>query len=68
MSDIPELTEVVEDRGLVFPCGDSGALRDVLRKLLEDPAAVARYRAAGDFVCQKYDWKEVLEKTLELYP
>ena len=67
VSDIPELTEVVEDRGLIFPCGDSEALRDVMRKLLDDPAAVARYKAAGDVVCQAYDWKEIVEKTLELY-
>lgn len=68
VSDIPELTEVVEDRGVTFPCGDSRALRDALESLLNDPDTVARYKAAAaDFVCGKYNWDKILEKTLELY-
>lgn len=68
VSDIPELTEVVESCGVTFPCGDSRALRDTLEFLLNNPDTVARYKAAAaDFVCGKYDWNEILERTLELY-
>ena len=68
VSDIPELAEVVEDRGVTFPCGDVPALRAALEALLENPEVVSRYKAAAaDFVCGKYDWNEIVEKTLELY-
>ena len=69
VSDIPELAEVVEGRGITFPCGDVPALRAALEALLENPEVVSRYKdAAADFVCGKYDWNEIVEKTLELYP
>lgn len=68
VSDIPELSEVVEDRGVTFPCGDEEALRKTLKALLETPETVAFYKkSAADFVCGKYHWNEIVEKTLELY-
>ena len=68
VSDIPECTEVVEDKALCFPKGDVGALRDLLHSLLNEPETVERYRAeASNFICGKYSWDEVLKKTLELY-
>ena len=68
VSDIPECTEVVEDKAAVFKAGDVDDLGTKLQTLCDDPARVARYREiAGDFICEKYNWDDVARKTLELY-
>ncbi len=68
VSDIPECTEVVEDHALWFHRGDVAHLQSCLQKLCDDPDLVARYQAtASDFICQKYDWDQVVQKTLALY-
>ena len=68
VSDIPECVEVVSDYAATFAHGDAAALRAALQGLLDDPAAVRRYRArAADYICEKYDWDSVVEKTLAVY-
>ena len=68
VSDIPELTEVVGNHGVTVPCGDSLALRQRLEQLLNDPAAVAGYKAAAaETVLNKYNWDDVVRRTLEVY-
>ena len=68
VSDIPELTEVVGNHGVTVPCGDSLALRQRLEQLLNDPATVAGYKAAAaEAVLNKYNWDDVVRRTLEVY-
>lgn len=68
VSDIPECTEVVEDKALSFPKGDVHGLENLLCCLLNEPATVERYKSeAADFICRKFNWDEVLNETLELY-
>jgi glycosyltransferase involved in cell wall biosynthesis len=68
VSDIPECAEVVEDKAAVFPKGNVDELRRVLQQLLDDPETVEKYKVgAADFICQKYNWDDVVEKTLEIY-
>lgn len=68
VSDIPECTEVVEDRALVFPRADVRALRNLLQAVCDDPAPVQICReASSEFICRKYNWDEVTSRTLELY-
>ena len=67
-SDIPECTEVVEDKAATFEHGSVDSLRDSLQGLLEDPRAVQRYKAdATGFITSKYDWDAVTERTLAIY-
>lgn len=67
-SDIPECTEVVEDKGFSFAKGSTIDLGKKLRWLLDSPEAVAaKKRVAKDFILSKYSWDEVINKTLELY-
>ena len=67
-STIAECTEVVEDKAVVFQKSDVAALADALQKLSDEPALVASYKAtARDFICEKYDWNTVTDKTMELY-
>ena len=68
VSDIPECTEVVEDKAVVFPKGNTEELRKTLQGLLDEPDKVQKYKCeAADFICQKYNWDDVVERTLEIY-
>ena len=67
-SDIPECATVLEDHGVTFPKGNVQALQDVLQKLCSDPGLVARYQEqAAEYICNRYNWDEVTDKTLALY-
>jgi len=67
-SDIPECATVVEDHAVAFPKGNVPALREQLQRLCDDPALVAAYQqTAADFICEKYNWDDVVKRTLELY-
>lgn len=68
VSDIPECREVVEDRGVIFRRGDAEDLRDKLQELCGSEETVAVYKnGAADFICEKYNWDQVTEKTLRIY-
>lgn len=67
-SDIPECTEVVEDKALTFPHGSVDDLAAMLQKMADDPAIVTRYkREAAGFITGKYSWDRVVDQTLALY-
>ena len=67
-SDIPECTEVVEDKAVIFKKGDIEDLRAKLQYLSDNPDIVQRYKkTASDFICNKYNWEDIVDKTLELY-
>lgn len=67
-SDIAECLEVIEDKGVTFRKSDIENLQSKLQELLDNNAEVQRYKdCAADFICNKYNWDEVVKKTLELY-
>ena len=67
-SDIAECADVMKGRGLTFPQGDLDALAETLAGLDADPARVQRCRdVAADYICGRFDWEKITEKTLELY-
>lgn len=67
-SDIPECAEVVEDKAVTFKKSDIADLKEKLEKLLSNREAVDKYKKeATDFICGKYSWDDVVEKTLGLY-
>lgn len=67
-SDIPECTEVVEDKALAFSHGSVDDLAGTLQQMTDDPAMVARYRReAAGFITGKYSWDRVVDQTLALY-
>ncbi len=68
VSDIAECTEVVEDRAVIFKKGDATDLREKLQWLCDHPETVRTYKSnAADFICGKYNWDDVAEKTELLY-
>lgn len=68
VSDIPECTEVVEDKAFTFRRGSAGSLAECLQVLCGDVQMVCRKKQeAQAFICEKYSWDDVVKKTLELY-
>lgn len=68
VSDIPECTEVVEDKAMIFRKSDVGNLQEKLQGACDYPENVMKLKKqAADFICEKYDWNDVVEKTLKLY-
>ncbi len=68
VSDIAECAEVVEDKAVLFRKSDVADLKKKLQMLCDEEEMVESYRkSAADFVCRKYSWDDVVERTLELY-
>lgn len=67
-SDIAECAEVVEDKAVLFQKGNVASLQEKLERLCQHPDRVEQYKkGAVDFICNKYDWDKVVQKTLEIY-
>ncbi len=67
-SDIPECTEVCEENAVYFQKGSVEDLQSKLQSLLNDENSVNNYKnTASDFICSKFNWDDVTNKTLELY-
>lgn len=68
VSNIPECTEVVENKALIFNKSDVNDLRKNLQEACDEPEKVkALKEEVADFICRKYNWDEVVKETLELY-
>lgn len=67
-SNIPECTEVCENKAEYFEVNDEDMLIEKLIDLINDEELVNRHKSeASDFICQKYNWEEIAQKTLKLY-
>lgn len=67
-SDIPECTEVVEDKAVTFQRNNVRDLIQKLQMLCDNRDLVERYKEeAADFVCGKYSWDETAQRTIALY-
>ena len=68
VSDLAECADVIEDKGVTFRKGDVKDLAKKLQLLCDRPELVEQYRTeAADFVCRKYSWDRMVERTMELY-
>lgn len=68
VSNIPENMEVVEDSAFSFEKGDTQDLAKKLQFLLENPQIVQNYKEkATDFICNKYNWDDVVARTIQVY-
>lgn len=68
VSDIKEITEVVEDKAVIFPKGNVNLLTKKLQFLCDNKSEVAQYKAqATEFICGKYNWNSVVNETVSLY-
>ena len=68
VSDIAECAEVVEDKAVVFQKSNVEQLREKLQYLCDHPDQVELYKnTAVSFICQKYNWDDVIDRTVALY-
>jgi glycosyltransferase involved in cell wall biosynthesis len=68
VSDIPECAEVVEDKAAIFSKGNVFELRMTLQELLDKESMTQRYKiGASQYICQKYNWDDMVDRTLLLY-
>lgn len=68
VSDIKECTEVIEDKAEVFRKSDIDDLRIRLQELCSREDLVQKYKKdAAEYICGRYDWNKIVDKTLELY-
>ncbi|WP_455615438.1 WecB/TagA/CpsF family glycosyltransferase [Eisenbergiella sp.] len=68
ISDIEENTEVVGEHAVAFRKSDVEDLRKKLEELIQDPEHVKAYQSTSqDYICEKYNWDEVVAETLKLY-
>lgn len=68
VSDIPECTEVVEDKALFFKKSDVQDLQLKLQTACNNPEDIYEYkRQASSFICKKYSWDDIVDETIKLY-
>ena len=68
VSDICENTEVTEDKAFTFRKGDVKDLKKKLEYMLANPEIVREYGSQSvDYICGKYNWDDVVERTVTLY-
>lgn len=68
VSDIPECAEVVEDKALIFKKSDVQDLQVKLQDACDHSEKVEQHKKqAADFICEKYNWDNVVEETMKLY-
>ncbi len=68
VSDISECKEVVGDKAVITKSGDAESLENALQMLCDDAQLVEFYKKdAQDYVINKYNWEDVVDKTLSLY-
>lgn len=68
VSDIAECAEVVEDKAVVFSKSNVEQLKEKLQNLCDHPEKVQSYKnSASDFICRKYNWDDVADRTIVLY-
>ena len=68
VSDIAECAEVVEDKALLFQKSNIEDLKDTLQDASNHPEKVQNLKQqASDFICDKYNWDDIVQETLSLY-
>lgn len=67
-SDIVECVEVVGNNAITFRKSDVNDLRDKIQMLCARPDVVQKFKdISEDYICRKYSWDDVVEKTIRLY-
>lgn len=67
-SDIPECTEVVGNVAVTFRKSNTQDLAQKLQDLINDNNLVDFYKKnSANYICSKYNWDEIVNKTLDLY-
>lgn len=67
-SDIPECATVIEKQGVTFKKSDVRDLTKKLQELCDNSKKVDKYKKESqEYILKKYNWDDVVKKTLKLY-
>ena len=67
-SDIPENTQVAEDKAIYFKKSDVKDLTEKLQQLCDDEQLVNNLKnGADEFILNKYNWNDIASTTRDLY-
>lgn len=67
-SDIPEISDVIEEKGIKFHKSNVEDLKSKLIFTEKNEAVVKKFETeSSEFICSKYKWKEIAAQTIELY-
>lgn len=67
-SDIPECTEVCGNMAATFKKGNEKDLQDKLQMLLNNKDIADKYRqGVADFICNTFNWDDIIDRTVQLY-
>ncbi len=68
VSDIAECMEVVENKALSFEKGNVESLKNKLQEICDNQYIVQMYKEeASEFIHSKYNWNDVVDRTIKLY-
>lgn len=68
VSSIAECADVVGDNAVIFEKGNTDDLCRKLQELCDDIKAVQEYKdGAANYICNRYNWDDVTDRTLQLY-
>lgn len=68
VSDIEECSSVIQENGITFKKGNILDLKKKLQVALESEEKVKEIRnKSAEFICNKYNWDDITNKTLGLY-
>lgn len=68
VSNIEECTSVVENKAMIFKKSDVNDLKEKLQYACDNEAIVNKFkRGAANYICNKYDWNDIVNRTLKLY-
>ena len=68
VSNIPENTEVVEDKAIIFKKGNVSDLKKKIMYAIENPKEVEKIKKeSSKFIVNKYDWEKIVTQMLEIY-
>lgn len=67
-SDIPECADVIGTQGVTFKKGDVNDLADKLEELIKDETRTGLIGSlSAEYICDRFNWDDVTDRTLELY-
>lgn len=67
-SDIAECAEVVEDKALTFRKANVADLKQKLQYACDNLDEVQKLKKqAADYICGKYNWQDVMKRTIRIY-
>lgn len=67
-SDIAECATVLDSYGVTFKKSNIKDLQKKLQELLDNPKTIEKYKEeASDYILKKYNWDDIVEKTLQIY-